>query len=171
MSRRTGSLGIHSIEYVRFFATPALRELIGAHILTAKAMKSGQGALAQYLQCPANQVVARPSFLKPTEAAGLGIVGLTAYHALFNMAKIEPGQNVFINGGSTGVGIAAIQMAKSIGCSVTASGSTQREALFKSLGVDTVSLCVHYLRSATIHRDSREVYRLREGTGISAAGE
>lgn len=102
-------------------------------------MKTGQGALAQYLRCTVDLIVPRPSFLKPTEAAGLGVVGLTAYHALFNMAKLEPGQSVFINGGSTGVGLAAIQMAKSIGCTVTASGSTQREALFKSLGVDTVS--------------------------------
>lgn len=80
--------------------------------------------------------------MKPTEAAGLALVGLTAYHSLFNIAKLEPGQNIFINGGSTSVGVAAIQMAKAIGCTVTASGSSKREALFKALGVDTVSVLV-----------------------------
>ncbi|KAI0343538.1 NAD-P-binding protein [Trametopsis cervina] len=100
-------------------------------------MKTGYGALSQYTVCAADRMTTRPAHLKPTEAAGLAIVGFTAYQALFTMANLEAGQSIFINGGSTTVGIAAIQMAKSLGCKVTATGSSRREELFKSLGVDT----------------------------------
>ncbi|KAI0086310.1 hypothetical protein BDY19DRAFT_960779 [Irpex rosettiformis] len=98
--------------------------------------KTQQGALQEYLVAPASHVVSRPANLKPTEAAGLALVGLTAYQCLFNIAKLEPGQSIFINGGSTSVGIAAIQLAKAIGCTVTVSASGQKEELLKSLGVD-----------------------------------
>ena len=59
---------------------------------------------------------------------------------LFAIAKLEPGQSVFINGGSTSVGIFAIQLAKATGCTVTAAASTKREDFLKSIGVDRVSI-------------------------------
>ncbi|KAJ3536779.1 hypothetical protein NM688_g6791 [Phlebia brevispora] len=99
-------------------------------------LQSHQGALAQYIRLPASHVVPRPSELKPTEAAGLTLVGLTAYQALFDVAKLEQGQHLFINGGSTAVGISAIQLAKAIGCTVTVSASGKREPLLRSLGAD-----------------------------------
>ena len=82
----------------------------------------------------------RPSNVSAVEAAGIPVVGLTAYWALFHIAKIESGQSVFINGGSTAVGLYAIQMAKAIGCTVTASASTGREEFLKSVGVDHVCI-------------------------------
>ncbi|KAI0818932.1 hypothetical protein BC629DRAFT_1278810 [Irpex lacteus] len=99
-------------------------------------LKTKQGSLQEYLVTPSNRVSLRPASLKPTEASGLALVGLTAYQVLFNIAKIEPGQSIFINGGSTSVGIIAIQLAKAIGCTVTAAASTPKEELLKSLGVD-----------------------------------
>ncbi len=80
----------------------------------------------------------RPSNISAVEAAGIACVALTADHALFHIAQLEPGQSVFINGGSTAVGIFAAQMAKSIGCTVTASASSQREEFLKTIGVDHV---------------------------------
>lgn len=106
--------------------------------MTALTIKSHQGSLAQYTRLPASHVVPRPAELSPTEAAGLTLAGLTAYQALFNIAKLEQGQHLFINGGSTSVGIVAIQLAKAIGCTVTASASEKREPLLRSLGVDNV---------------------------------
>lgn len=101
-------------------------------------MKTGQGALCQYTRIPGDHVVPKPTNLKYTEAAGFGTAGLTAYQALFSCAKLDPGQNVFINGGSTSVGLFAIQLAKALGCTVTATASTKKEELLKSLGVDKV---------------------------------
>lgn len=76
--------------------------------------------------------------ITPTQAAGLAVVCLTAYNALFDVAKLEPGQSLFVSGGSTAVGIAAIQLAKAIGCKVTATASGKNEELVKSLGTDVV---------------------------------
>ena len=84
-------------------------------------------------------MVPRPPNLKPTEAAGFGCAGLTAYQALIGYAKLQPGQNVFINGGTTSVGLFAIQLAKALGCTVTASASAKKEELLKSLGIDKVA--------------------------------
>lgn len=108
-------------------------------------LKTGQGSLQQYLVCPSNRIVPRPANLKPTEASGLALVGLTAYQVVFNLAKIEPGQSVFINGGSTSVGIIATQMLKSIGCTVTVSASGAKEEFVKSIGADHVRPVSHSL--------------------------
>ncbi|PSS37418.1 hypothetical protein PHLCEN_2v722 [Hermanssonia centrifuga] len=99
-------------------------------------LKTKQGSLAQYLRVPASHCVPRPSTLTPTQAAGLTLSGLTAYQALFNIAKLEPGQSLFINGGSTAVGIYATQLAKAIGCTVTVSASGKKEDFVRSFGVD-----------------------------------
>jgi NADPH:quinone reductase-like Zn-dependent oxidoreductase len=63
----------------------------------------------------------------------------TAYQALVNNFHIESGQTVFINGGSSGVGLAAIQIAKSMGCKVVATASAKNKDLLLGLGVDEVS--------------------------------
>lgn len=105
---------------------------------TGVQMKEHQGALAQYIRVPTVTLSLRPPSIKPTEAAGLGLAGLTAYQ-MIKAGKLEAGQSVFINGGTTAVGIFAIQMAKAIGCTVTASASTQKEEVLKKLGVDRVS--------------------------------
>lgn len=105
---------------------------------TGLKIKTRQGAFSQYTRLPATHVVPRPQFLKPTEAAGLGLAGLTAYEALLNVGKLQPGQHLFINGGSTAVGIVAIQLAKALGCTVTVTASSKREDFVRSLGADNV---------------------------------
>ncbi|KAI0340529.1 NAD(P)-binding protein [Trametopsis cervina] len=97
---------------------------------------SAQGTLSEYTKLPAECLLLKPEGLKPTEAAGLAYAGLTAYQALFKTLALQEGQSVFINGGSTTVGMYAIQMAKARGCVVTATGSTPKQELLKSLGVD-----------------------------------
>ena len=87
---------------------------------------------------PASAALPRSPNVSAVEAAGFTLAGMTAHNILFNLAKLEPGQSVFINGGSTSVGIFAAQMAKAAGCTVTASASTKREEFLKSIGVDNV---------------------------------
>jgi NADPH:quinone reductase-like Zn-dependent oxidoreductase len=74
------------------------------------------------------------------EAAGLTLVGLTAYQGLWDLAKLEPGQTIFINGGSTSVGAIAIRLAKARRCKVVASASGKNEQLVRDLGADEVLL-------------------------------
>ena len=101
-------------------------------------IKTKQGSLAQYARVPETHVVPRTPSLKPTEAAGLGLAGLTAYEALVYIGQLEQGQSLFINGGSTAVGIVALQLAKAIGAKVTVTGSAKREAFMRELGADEV---------------------------------
>ncbi|KAB5593703.1 hypothetical protein CTheo_2886 [Ceratobasidium theobromae] len=100
--------------------------------------KTGQGALAQYISIPTTLIALRPPSLVATQAAGIALAGVTAYHALFISMGIESGQHILINGGSSSVGSCAIQIAKAHGCTVTASCSTPNIDLVKGLGADEV---------------------------------
>jgi len=103
--------------------------------------KNGQGALAQYAYVPAKTTAHRPEGVSINEASGIAIVAMTAYAAVYQFGKLEAGQRIFINGGTTSVGIYAIQIAKALGCKVYASASGKNEQFLKDLGVDEVRIC------------------------------
>ncbi|KAJ8494298.1 hypothetical protein ONZ45_g13281 [Pleurotus djamor] len=100
------------------------------------AIKTKQGSLAEYAVVSYNSLVHRPSNISVIEAAGVSLTAQTAYQALFEDARLEEGQSVFINGGSTAVGLYAIQLAKSRGIKVTASASGKNEELVRRMGAD-----------------------------------
>ncbi len=79
-----------------------------------------------------------PDTIPFTEAVGLPLAGQAAYQALFSVGKLKPGERVLIHGGAGGVGILAIQMAKSKGASIVTTASKHNEMFLYSLGVDTV---------------------------------
>ncbi|KAH6919008.1 quinone oxidoreductase [Coprinopsis sp. MPI-PUGE-AT-0042] len=99
------------------------------------ARQSKQGALAEYVVVPAYDVAHRPSNIKLIEAAGVTLTALTALQAL-EMGKLQEGQTLLINGGSTSVGLFAIQMAKIKGAKVIAVASGKKEELYRRLGAD-----------------------------------
>ena len=109
-------------------------------IPVAGSFRNGQGALAQYAYVPIKTIIHRPETIPPNEASGIAIVAITAYAALYQIGKLEAGQRIFINGGSTSVGIYAIQLAKALGCKVYASASGRNEEFLKGLGVDEVRM-------------------------------
>jgi NADPH:quinone reductase-like Zn-dependent oxidoreductase len=98
-----------------------------------------QGALAEYICVPADYFVIRPSNITPVQAAGINLAGLTSYQALIHIGKLETGQTVFINGGSSAVGAFAIQIAKAKGARVVATASGKNEAFARKMGADEVS--------------------------------
>ena len=100
--------------------------------------RNGQGALAQYAYMPTSTVTHRPEGISPNEASGIAMVAMTAHAAVYKIGKLEAGQRIFINGGTTSVGIYAIQFAKALGCKVYASASGKNEEFLKNLGVDEV---------------------------------
>jgi len=103
-----------------------------------------RGALAQYIAVKPAEIAKRPDSLTPNEASGVIGVALTAYQALFEVAKLrqEPDQFVFINGGSTSVGMYAIQIAKSYGIRVAASTSAKNAKLVEELGAEVRASCL-----------------------------
>ena len=72
---------------------------------------------SQYTHLPVN-VVKLPDAVSFEDASAISMVGMTAWHMLVDRAKIKPGQTVLIMGGTSGVGMAGIQIAKLYNCDV-----------------------------------------------------
>ncbi|KAI0655133.1 NAD-P-binding protein [Cubamyces menziesii] len=101
-----------------------------------QSLSTGQGALAQYTRLPAANLARRPPNISATQAAGFCLAGLTAYQALVDIGRIQEGQWVFVNGGSTAVGSFAIMIAKALGARVGTSASGRNEQYVRDLGAD-----------------------------------
>lgn len=96
------------------------------------------GSFAEYVPVKEASLAAKPHNLSMAEAASIPLVGLTAWQALVERAKLRPGQQVFIQAGSGGVGTFAIQLAKHLGATVATTASAGNAALVKELGADVV---------------------------------
>lgn len=96
----------------------------------------GYGTLAQFVPVSQDVVALVPEGVKVDDVASIAVVGMTTYQGLKPYAKA--GDKVFINGGSGGTGVLAIQIAKALGYEVTASCSAANVELCKSLGADEV---------------------------------
>jgi len=94
------------------------------------------GPLAEYLVCPSNMIAALPAGVDPDDAATIGVAGGTARQVITPPSK--PGDRLLINGGSGGVGLYAIQIAKVLGWHVTATCSARNISLCKDVGADDV---------------------------------
>lgn len=94
------------------------------------------GSLAEYTTASAKFVVPLPEGVDVDSAAGIGIAGQTALQTL--SGYVGEGDQVFINGGSGGCGLFAIQIAKKLGARVTATCSTRNVELCRGMGADEV---------------------------------
>jgi NADPH:quinone reductase-like Zn-dependent oxidoreductase len=91
------------------------------------------GGWADYVTVKESEVATKPKSLNFVEAAAVPMGALTAWQALVDVAKLQPGQTVLIPGG---VGSFAIQIAKARGARVIATASTANQDLLKKLGAD-----------------------------------
>lgn len=96
------------------------------------------GTFAEFVAVKEESLAIKPQNITMEEAASIPLVGLTAWQALVEKAKLKKGQKVFIQAGSGGVGTFAIQLAKYLGAIVATTTSTGNVALVKSLGTDVV---------------------------------
>lgn len=96
------------------------------------------GAFAEYVRAPAGQVGLKPAGLTFEQAAAMPLAGCTALQALRDVAQVQPGQRLLVNGASGGVGTFAVQIGKALGAHVTAVCSTRNVELARSLGADDV---------------------------------
>jgi NADPH:quinone reductase-like Zn-dependent oxidoreductase len=110
------------------------------------------GAFAQFISIKEDSLANKPKSLTMEEAASIPLVGLTAWQALIERAKLKKGQKVLIHAGSGGVGTFAIQLAKHVGAIVATTTSTANVEWVKRLGADIV---IDYSKDdfATILRD------------------
>lgn len=97
-----------------------------------------RGAFAEYAIAPDSKLAPKPANVAFENAAACPVASLTALQGLRKHGKIQPGQNVLINGASGGVGTFAVQLAKIFGAHITAVCSAHNADLVQSLGADRV---------------------------------
>jgi NADPH:quinone reductase-like Zn-dependent oxidoreductase len=94
------------------------------------------GTFAEYITIPESYLAKRPHNLSWEQAAGIPLVGLTAYQALYDAGNLQSNQTVLILGASGGVGSMGIQLAKIKGARVIGVASEKNFSFMKELGAD-----------------------------------
>lgn len=98
------------------------------------ALVSG-GGYAEYCNVPAGQCLPMPGNLSFVEAASLPETFFTVWSNVFDRAKLQPGESLLVHGGSSGIGVTAIQMAVALGSTVyTTAGSNEKCKFCEELG-------------------------------------
>jgi NADPH:quinone reductase-like Zn-dependent oxidoreductase len=123
------------------------------------------GGCAEFVAAPEANVLPIPAGLSFEEAAAVPLVFLTAWHMLMTRAQVKPAETVLVLGATSGVGSAAIQIAKVAGARViTTAGSEKKLELGRKLGADEGIL-------HTTQKIASEVRRLTGGRGVDVVVE
>ncbi|RFM26244.1 NAD(P)H-quinone oxidoreductase [Deminuibacter soli] len=102
----------------------------------------GGGGYAEYCTVPAAQCLPMPVALSYAAAASLPETVYTVWSNLFQRGQLQQGERVLIHGGSSGIGVTAIQLAKAFGATVFATaGSAEKCRACEDLGATT---CINY---------------------------
>jgi NADPH2:quinone reductase len=98
-----------------------------------------QGTFAEFCCVDQGWVYHTPGNVTDEQAAAGALVGITAHLGLFRCAELAPGDTVFVNGGTGGVGMMVIQMAKAAGAKqvITTAGSEEKVRFARELGAGT----------------------------------
>ena len=123
------------------------------------------GFARDLINMPARLTIPVPPGVASRDAACAPIAFSTVQHMLFDNARLKPGETILVHAGGSGIGTAAIQMAKAIGCTViTTVGDDEKAAKAKTLGADHV---VNYRND----RFEREVRRITAKKGVDVVFE
>jgi NADPH:quinone reductase-like Zn-dependent oxidoreductase len=102
-----------------------------------RVMGRGAGAFAQYMLLDAAEAMAMPDRLSWEEGASIPLTFLVAYDMLVLQGRLKAGEWLLVNGVSSGVGVASLQLGKVLGAKVIGtSGSAQKLDTLKQLGLD-----------------------------------
>ncbi|HVX64880.1 MAG TPA: NADPH:quinone reductase [Pirellulales bacterium] len=101
-----------------------------------------QGTFAEFAAVDEHWLYPTPDGVGDEQAAAGALVGITSHLGLFRCAKLAPGEVLFVNGGTGGVGSTVVQMAKAVGArAITTAGSAEKVEVCRALGAD---LAVNY---------------------------
>ena len=102
----------------------------------AAAIRGGSGAFAEMALANEDSIAHKPKTLSHEEAAGLPLVGVSAWQALVETIGLSGGQKILIHGGAGGIGSIAIQLAKHNGAYVATTVSTNDKEFVQQLGAN-----------------------------------
>lgn len=98
-----------------------------------------QGTFAEFCAVDEEWLYPTPPSVSDESVAACALVGITAHLGLFREAKLQPGETIFVHGGTGGVGSMVVQMAKATGARVlTTAGSPEKAERCRQLGADEV---------------------------------
>ncbi|HEV7200026.1 MAG TPA: zinc-binding dehydrogenase [Candidatus Limnocylindria bacterium] len=124
------------------------------------------GGFAEYLVAPASCLVRTPDALTDAEAAALPSAFGTAWHMLVTRAQTKADEWVLVLAAGSGIGSAAIQIARELGCTVIATaGSEEKLSKARELGA------AHVINHAATPRFELEVMKITEGRGVDVVFE
>ncbi|MEP6740845.1 MAG: NAD(P)H-quinone oxidoreductase [Caldimonas sp.] len=119
------------------------------------------GGYAEYCVAPIGQCLPSPGNLSDIEAASLPETFFTVWSNVFDRARLQRGETLLVQGGSSGIGVTAIQLAKAWGATVIVTvGTDEKAAACVALGAD------HAINYKT-HDFSAEVQHLTNGAGAN----
>jgi NADPH2:quinone reductase len=162
---RTGGLMASTPHIVGYQASGIVREVgdgVTAFVPGQPVVATmGFGSHAEVINVPASSVWAVPEGLSLEEASGVPIEFGTADDCLFEFGRLQKGETVLIQAGASGVGLAAIQLAKAAGATVLATASSDdRLERLREYGLD------HGINYTTVDV-AQEVMKYTNGTGVN----
>lgn len=122
------------------------------------------GGYAEYAVTPAVQCLPFPEGLNATEAASLPETFFTVWLDVFDLCGLKPDESLLVHGGSSGIGVTAIQLAKALGSRVlVTAGSDAKCEACRQLGAD---VAINY-RTADFEKEARGVNVILDMVGGS----
>ena len=118
------------------------------------------GGYAEFCVAPIGQCLPSPAGLSDIEAASLPETFFTVWSNVFDRARLQSGETLLVQGGSSGIGVTAIQLAKAAGATVIVTvGSAEKAAACRALGADHA---IDYKTQDFV----AEALRLTDGKGV-----
>lgn len=134
-------------------------DLIGQAVLGQITM----GGYAEYVSVPVRALARKPKALSFIEAAAFPVGAITAWRALFDIAGVTAGQQVLIQGATSGMGLFAVQLAKWKGARVIGTAPAMYHEFVRSLGAELV------VDSTAIPAERMDLVVLGPGATVSSA--
>jgi NADPH:quinone reductase-like Zn-dependent oxidoreductase len=151
--------GIEVAGVVEEVGAGVMSELLGQPVLGLVA----HGGYAEYVSVPASALACKPKTLSFLEAAAFPFGAITAWRALFDIGGVTAGQQVLIQGATSGMGLFAVQLAKWKGARVIGIAPAMYHEFVRSLGAELV------VDSTTIPAERMDLVVLGPGATVSSA--
>jgi NADPH:quinone reductase-like Zn-dependent oxidoreductase len=137
-SDRTPIIPSHEVSGVVAAVGDGVTEFAAGDEVYGRIRFDRDGAAAEYVVMEVEDAAIRPRSVGHVESAALPLAALTAWQALVDHARVQPGEHVLVRGASGGVGVYVVQLARILGASVSATARGSDLGLVLDLGADLV---------------------------------